>query len=111
MGIEGLFVGTGLDALRTAVGQELPALLIVLEIGHHDLVEHLLMDGRDLDGHQRFDAAMKIAGHPVGRRDIDLRLWMRQCPAAGETYDAAVFEITADDALDANILRESLHAR
>src|SRR5919108_3160836 len=45
MGIEGFLAGCGLYARRGAVRQELPALLIVLEIRHHDLIEHLLVHG------------------------------------------------------------------
>jgi len=30
------------------------------------------------DGAQRFDAAIEVAGHQIGRRDIDGRLGMRQ---------------------------------
>src|SRR5512139_222330 len=39
VGVERLFARGGLYARRTAVRQELPALLVVLEIGHHDLAE------------------------------------------------------------------------
>src|SRR5947209_15618493 len=33
-------------AIRGPVGQKFPALFIILEVGHHDLVEHLLVHGR-----------------------------------------------------------------
>ena len=42
--------GLSLDAPPGAVGQKLPALLIVLEIGHHDLVEHLGVNRGGEDG-------------------------------------------------------------
>src|SRR3982750_3934718 len=41
VGVEWLFARRGLDTHGGAVGQEIPALLIVLEIRQHDLVEHL----------------------------------------------------------------------
>src|SRR5207248_1354222 len=44
--IEGFLAGQRLYARRGAVRQELPALLVVLEIRHHDLVEHLLVHRR-----------------------------------------------------------------
>src|ERR1043165_9477234 len=45
VGVERLVARRGLDTHRGAVGQEVPALLAVLEIRHHDLVEHLLVHG------------------------------------------------------------------
>jgi hypothetical protein len=35
-------------------------LLVVLEVGHHDLVQNLVVDRRVLDGDQRLDAAQQI---------------------------------------------------
>src|SRR5947209_12118884 len=43
--IEGFLSLRGFYAIRGAVGQEFPALLVVLEVGHHDLLEHLLVHG------------------------------------------------------------------
>src|SRR6187200_725470 len=37
MGVERLFARRGLDTHRGAIGQEVPALLVVLEIRQHDL--------------------------------------------------------------------------
>src|SRR5687767_14199955 len=59
VGVERLFARRGLDTHRCAVGQAVPALLVILEIRHHDLVEHLLMDGGILDRAQDFDAAVE----------------------------------------------------
>src|SRR6202158_4232052 len=63
VGIERLLAGCGLYARRGAVRQELPALLVVLEIGHHDLVEHLLVHGRIEHRAQHLDAAIEVARH------------------------------------------------
>src|ERR1700730_6406368 len=76
--IERLFAGGDLDAGRSAVGKDRPALLVVLEVGDHDLIEHLLMDGGIEDRAQRLDAALEVARHHVGRRNIDGGLGMRQ---------------------------------
>src|ERR1044072_975790 len=46
MGVDRLFARRGLDTHRGAVGQEVPALFVVLEIRHHDLVDDLLVHGR-----------------------------------------------------------------
>src|SRR6185312_8461860 len=44
--VERFLAGAGNDAPARAGGQNGPALLVVQEIGEHDLVEHLLVDGR-----------------------------------------------------------------
>ena len=109
--LNGSSPGAALMRLRGAVGQELPALLVVLEIRHHDLVEHLLMHGRIEDRAQHLDAAVEIARHHVGRGDVDRRLRMRQAVAVAEAIDAAVLEEAADDRLDADVFRQARHAR
>src|SRR6516164_8100112 len=106
---EFLLTWAGLGAGRGAVRQELPALLVVLEVGDHDLVEHLLVHGRVDDRAQNFDAAIQVARHHVGGRDVDRRLWMRQSVTGAETIDAAVFEEASDDRLDADIFGQSGH--
>src|SRR4029078_9760512 len=45
MGVEEFLARGRLYARGTAVGQELPTLLVVLEIRHHDLAEDLLVHG------------------------------------------------------------------
>ena len=105
--LNGSSPGAGLDARRGAVRQELPALLVVLEIGDHDLVEHLLVHGRVDDRAQHLDAAVEIARHHVGRRDVDRRLRVRQAVAVAEAVDAAVLEEAADDRFDADVLGQA----
>src|SRR5437868_3234524 len=61
MGVERLFARRGLDTHRGAVGQEVPALCIVFEVGNHDLVHDLLMHGRIGDRAQYFHPAIEIA--------------------------------------------------
>src|ERR1700680_4347467 len=45
VGIERLFAGSRLDTRGRAVGQERPALLVVLELGDHGLIHDLLVHG------------------------------------------------------------------
>src|SRR5882724_10542071 len=71
MGVERFLARRGLDTHRGAVGQEVPALLVVLEIRHHDLVEHLLVYRRVENRAQYLDAAVEIARHHVGGRNIE----------------------------------------
>src|ERR1700756_5692154 len=87
--VEGFFARLRLYARGAAVRQDLPALLVILEIGHHDLPEHLLVHGGIEDRAQRLDAAVKIARHHVGGRDVDGGLRMRQRIAVAEAIDAA----------------------
>src|ERR1700760_2183486 len=67
--VEGLFARRDLDTDRRAVRQEGPALLVVLEVGDHDLIEHLLVDSIVEDRAQRLDASLEIARHHVGGGD------------------------------------------
>ncbi len=100
----------GRDPLVRAVRREAPALQRVAQVGHHDLVEDLPVHGRVLDRHQRLDAAVEIARHPVGRADEHLGLVRGQPVAVAEADDAAVLEEAADDALDPDVLRHARHA-
>src|SRR3954454_10198925 len=59
VGVERFFARRGLDTHRGAVGQEVPALLVILEIRQHDLVEHLLMHRRIENRAQNLDAAVE----------------------------------------------------
>src|ERR1700687_5283312 len=82
LGVGRLFARRGLYARRGAVGQEPPALLVVLEVGDHDLIENLLMHGRIEDRAQHLDPAVEIARHQIGGRDVERSLPMRQAVAA-----------------------------
>src|SRR6185436_6937167 len=110
VGVEWLFARRGLDTHRGAVGQEVPALLIVLEIRRHDLVENLLVHGGIENRAQHLDAAVEIARHHVGRRDVDRGFAMRQAVARAKAIDARVLKEPADDRLDADALGQSRHA-
>src|SRR6266568_4714360 len=109
--IERLLAGRGLYARRGAVRQELPALLVVLEIRHHDLVEHLLVHGRIEHRAQYLDAAIEVARHEVGGGNVDGSLRVRQRMAGPEAIDPAVLEEAADDRFDPDALGQSRHSR
>src|ERR1700731_234955 len=108
--IERLLAGCRFHTQRRAVRQEHPALLVILEIGNHDLIKHLLMHRRVDDRAQRLDATIEVAGHQIRRGNIDRRLGMRQTVSAAETIDAPMLEEAADDRLDANVLRKAGNA-
>src|SRR5271154_7549907 len=105
MSVELFLVRAGLDARRSTIGKELPALLIVLEVGHHDLIEHLLVNRRIDDRAENFDATIEVARHQIGGGNVESRLRVRQGVTGAEAINAAVFEAAPDDRLDADILR------
>jgi hypothetical protein len=76
------------NALRPAVRQKTPALLVVLEVGHHELVDNLLVHGRIGDRNEHLDPAVEIARHPVGRRDVDLGRGRRKFMPGTDTHDS-----------------------
>jgi len=88
-----------------AVRTELPRQRVVLPVDIEDAlqaVDELLVR----DGSQGLDAAVEVAGHEVGRADVVL------APAAlAEPVDARVFEVTADDRPDGDVLGQPGHPR
>src|SRR4051794_8336622 len=55
VGVEGFLALARFYAIRGPVGQQFPALFIVLEIRDQDLIEHLLVHGRIEDRTQHLD--------------------------------------------------------
>src|SRR6185437_14875135 len=110
MGVEKLFARAGLYARGTAIGQELPALLVVLEVRDHDLAENLLVHGGIENRTQDFDAPVQIAGHHVGGGKIDRSFRMRQRMACAKTINTSVLEEPADDRFDPDIFRQTGYA-
>src|SRR5262245_387202 len=100
--IEGLLARRRLYARRGPIRQDLPGLLVILEIGDHDLVQNLLVHGRIENRAHRLDPAVEVARHQVGRRDVDRGLRVRQAVPVAEAIDAAVLEEAADNRGDAD---------
>src|ERR1035438_4670854 len=63
-------------------------------------------EGRVVDGDERLDAAMEVAGHPVGARDVDLVF-----AAVREVKRARVLEETIDERAHLDGLADAGHAR
>src|SRR3977135_401585 len=95
--VEGLLTLGGFYAIRRPVGQQFPALLVGLDIRYHALVETLLVHGGIENRAQHFDAAIEIARHHVGGRNVDRGLRVREAVASAEAVDAAMLEEAADD--------------
>ena len=66
MRVERLFAFGGRNSLARAVRQDAEALFVVHQVCLHDLVEHVLMDGRIEQRNERLDAPVEIALHEVG---------------------------------------------
>src|SRR4030081_983023 len=110
MQVERLLTLRGLHTRRRPVRQQLPALLGILEISDHDLFENLLMHRRILQRAEDFDAPVEVARHHVGGRDIHSSFCAGQPLSHPEAVDSAMFEKTADDRFDADMLRKSGYA-
>src|ERR1035437_7271255 len=111
VGVERFLARRGLYARGTAVRQELPTLLVVLEVCGHDLAENLLVHGRIENRAQHLDPTVEIARHHVGGENIDRRLRVRQAVARAEAIDATVFEEAADDGFHPDIVGQPRYAR
>src|SRR5260221_460634 len=111
VGVEGFLARGGLYARGTAIRQDLPALLIILEIRDHNLAEDLLMNRRIENRAQNFNAPVEITGHHVGRRNINRRFRMRQRVASTKAINPTVFEEATNNRFDADVFGQSRHSR
>ena len=89
----------------------MPALLVVLQVGPHDLVAHLLMRRRIEHRRQRRTTPVEIPRHQVGGGNVDRCIRRRQPFTTAETIDARMLEKASDNALHPNPLWHPRHAR
>ena len=82
---------TGGHAGEAAVGIEEPALLVVFQVGDHDLVDDLVVNGGVFHGDHDLDAVVEIARHPVRRTDKNFRFVGGQFKAVAEAINARMF--------------------
>src|SRR5262245_14592392 len=111
MRIKRFLAGARPDAFGGAIGQDAPALLIIFQVGNHDLVEDLLVYRRVGNRHHDLNATVQVARHHVRRADIDQGLGRWQTMAGAEAINPAVLKNAANDALDANVLGKAGDAR
>src|SRR5215472_2770606 len=83
--------------------RQAPALQGIAKIRYHNLVQHLAVNCRVFNRHQRLDAAVEIARHPICRADEYPGPIGGQLAPVAEANDSAVLEEPPDDALDANV--------
>ena len=69
------------------------------------------MHGGVLDGDHRFDAAVEIARHHVGRTNVHSGIGRWQALSLAKTINACMFEKAADQALDAYVLGQPGNSR
>jgi len=110
MRIEWLFLFRQSDARARSVRQYLIALLVIDQIGYHDLTEDLLVDGWIENRKKSLYSSVEIARHEVGGRNIDMRLGVRQIMTTAKAIDPSMFEKPADDRLDSYVFGQSLDA-
>lgn len=82
---------------------EYPALHIIFEIGHHNLVKNLAMHRGILNGYQRFNPPIHITIHPIGRRDEQCGMTRWKFVTITERNDSAMFQETSDDTFNPDI--------
>jgi hypothetical protein len=104
MGVEELLARGGLYARGTAIGQELPALLVILEVRDHDLAENLLVHGGIENRRQDLDTPIQVARHHVSGGNINRGFRVRQRMTCAKAINTAVFEEPAYDGFDPDIV-------
>jgi hypothetical protein len=77
---------------------------VVVERHAEHFVDHALLELGIEDRRRDLDAAVEVARHPVGGRQVDERV-----ARVLEVVDAAVLEEAVDDRLDGDVLREAGH--
>lgn len=103
--VERLFTWFRRNSAMRTVRQDLPALLIILQIGGHDLIEDLFMNGLIDDRSERLDAAVQIALHHIGGRNVNRSVARWKAMPLTETIDPGMLEKATYDALDGDIFR------
>src|SRR5690606_1044687 len=86
-------------------------LLVVFQIGNHDLVQNLIMDRGIEDRHHDLTPPVEVTRHPVRRGDIDLGLVIRQTISVAETDDTGMLKEAPDNALYTDIFRKPRYPR
>ena len=93
------------------IRSKLPALQRVLQIDHHDLIQHLRMHRRVFYRHHGFHAPIHIARHPISRGNINLGATRWQPMPIAEYVNARMFQKAANDGFHADVIRKPRHAR
>ena len=106
MRIERLFPFGGDNSLARAVRQDPKTLLVIHQIGLHDLIEHVFVNRRVEQRNERLDASIQIALHEIGGRNEHPSLRARQPMAGAKRVDPRMFQKSADDRLNSNIVGE-----
>src|SRR5580658_3154066 len=98
VGRKGALLVPARGAQVASVSVHEPALGLVVQIRHHDLIQHLLVDRGVLYRSQNLDATIEVARHPVGRGDEHASVIGGQGVAVRKDAYPRVLQETADDA-------------
>ena len=74
MRVKWLLVTCGYEPFARTGGKDCPALLVIEQIGQHNLVQNLLMNRRVEDWKQNFHPAVKVSSHQVSRRYVNVSM-------------------------------------
>lgn len=106
LGGEGGFVGGAGDGEVTAARAEEEGVDVVFKFDGEEVLEDPAADSGIEHGVDDFDAAEKVAGHPVGAAGED----DGGVAVVVEVEGAAVFEVAADEGADADVIAEAADA-
>src|SRR6266404_3306363 len=90
-----------LEADVGTIGLKFARFDVIVEKAWEDFVDDLVAQDRVFDWKSDLNAANKIARHPIGAGEIQVRL-----PGVFEIVDAAVLEKPSHDADDANVFAQ-----
>ena len=107
MCVERLFALRRLDSFARAVRQDAETLLVIHQIGLHDLIEHVLVNRRVEQWNERLDASIQIALHEIGGRNEHPSLRTGQPMAGAKRVDPRMFQKSANDRLNSNVVGET----
>lgn len=78
---------------------------VVSQVGGYDFFQYPLPQFIIVDGKHCFDSPVKVAGHPIGARQVNLRV----VTGSKDEYPT-VFQKAVDDTAYSNVLGKSLHS-
>ena len=105
MSVERLLAFGQRNPYARAVGQHPKALLVVHQVGFHDLIEHMLMHCGIEQRNEGLDTSIEIALHEVRGRNEHSGLRVGQSVTGAERVDARVLQEPSDDRFDSNVVR------
>src|SRR3954447_21875231 len=111
MSVEGFLAFGGMDAPARTVRQDIPALLVILQVGDHDLIQHLLMHGWIEDRTKRFDPPLEVTLHEIGGGDVEVGIRVREAFSIAERINARMLQEAPYDRFHPYVVRQPRDSR